>query len=278
MERFCTRTTDLATIRYRIEEFEPDEILYVVDSRQGEHFEKLFAVAKSIGMESVKFVHVNFGTVLGEDGKPIKTRSGDLIGLESLLNDAVTAARDEVCNPERLIKLDPPMDQDEINDVATKVGIGAIKYADLAHERSSDYRFNLKKMVALEGNTAAYAQYSFARTGGILRKTNENEESVANRVASDGIEFTHPAERVLALSLLSFEEALESVYNKYAPHHLVDYVYSLSNAYAKFNDQCNVKNAESRIAQTTRLALVILTGRVIKKALELLGISVVKRM
>ena len=159
-------TTDIATLKYRLEEFNPDEILYVVDSRQSEHFEKLFAVARKIGMQDVKMVHVNFGTVLGENGKPLKTRSGTLIGLEGLLDDAVDRAREVVCNPERIEKIDPPMDDEEREQVAQTVGLGAIKYADLSHHRTSDYSFSLDKMVALEGNTSAYVQYAYARTQG----------------------------------------------------------------------------------------------------------------
>lgn len=275
---FLYATTDLATLSYRLQEFAPDEILYVVDTRQGEHFEKLFAVARSIGMDQIKFVHVNFGTVLGEDGKPIKTRSGSLIGLESLLDDAVAAAYKVACDPDRLIQLDPPMDEDEQREVARIIGIAAIKYADLGHERTSDYKFNLAKMVALTGNTATFAQYNYARTLGILKVVGVSEADVADRIGRDGFVFTHPAERALALVLLKFEEALQSVYSDYAPNHLVDYVYSLADSFSKFNTQCHVKNAESEEARSTRLALVVMTGRGLKKALDLLGIEVVRRM
>ncbi|TWT98592.1 arginine--tRNA ligase [Stieleria varia] len=275
---FLYATTDIATLRYRLTEFNPDEILYVVDTRQGEHFDKLFAVARLIGMDQVKLVHVNFGTVLGDDGKPMKTRSGSLIGLESLLDDAVAAAYKEACDPDRLAKMDPPMDEPERREVADVIGIAAIKYADLGHERTSDYKFNLDKMVALNGNTATYAQYSYARTVGILQKNETDEESVADRMARDRFTITHPAERALSLALLRFEEALQSVYQDYAPNHLVEYVYSLAETFSKFNDQCHVLKAESEAIQTTRLALVTMTKRVLKQALELLGIRVVRRM
>ncbi|TWU26195.1 Arginine--tRNA ligase [Novipirellula galeiformis] len=270
-------TTDIATLKYRLEEFKPDEILYVVDSRQSEHFDKLFAVAKRIGMQDVKMVHVNFGTVLGENGKPLKTRSGTLIGLEGLLDDAVQRAREVVCNPERLDKIDPPMDDAELTNVAQTVGHGAIKYADLSHHRTSDYSFSLDKMVALEGNTSAYIQYAYARTQGILRKAGQREQEVTS-IDPQVTDFTHPAERALAMKLLRFEEALVSVHQDYAPNALVDYLYETAKAYAVFNDNCHVLKAESDAIASLRLALVALTGRVIRLALSLLGINTVPRM
>ena len=271
-------TTDLATLKYRQDTFSPDEVLYVVDARQAEHFDKLFAVADKTKVIDAKLVHVSFGTVLGDDGKPMKTRSGTLIGLESLLDDAVNAAAEVVCDPERLAKFDPPMDDAEAKSVSEKVGIGAIKYADLSHDRTSDYKFNLAKMVALSGNTSAYAQYSYARTAGILRRMDLTESAVVDRVRETGLTLSHPAERDLALILLRFEESLQSVYDEYGPNHLVDYVYTAAESFARFNQQCHVMNAETEEIQTTRLALVVMTGRVIKTALGLLGIEVVQRM
>ena len=192
---FLYATTDLATLRYRKDTFDPDEILYVVDTRQGEHFKKLFAVAEKLGLADMKLVHVNFGTVLDKDGRPIKTRSGTLIGLEGLLNDAVAAAHAVVCDPEHLKNIDPPMDEEEQRNISETVGIGAIKYADLGHERQSDYRFDLNKMVALKGNTATYAQYCYARCVSILRKNQVSETEVEERLSRDGVHFTKPQER-----------------------------------------------------------------------------------
>lgn len=271
-------TTDLATLQYRLAEFDPAEILYVVDTRQSEHFEKLFAVGHHFGLENVKLVHVNFGTVLGEDGRPMKTRSGTLIGLESLLDDAVSRARQVVCDPVRLGSFEPPMDESEQEMVAEAVGIGAIKFADLSHHRTSDYRFNLDKMVALEGNTSTYVQYSYARTQKILEKAEKCESDIAELVAAHGIEFSHPAERSLALMLIKFEEALCAVHKDYAPNQLVDYLLETAKTYSKFNENCHVLRAESVSIQTTRLALVSLTGRVLQTGLDLLGVEVVPRM
>ncbi|MEO1529027.1 MAG: arginine--tRNA ligase, partial [Planctomycetota bacterium] len=267
---FLYATTDLATLRYRKNNFDPDEILYVVDTRQGEHFKKLFAVAEKIGLADMKLVHVNFGTVLDKDGRPIKTRSGTLIGLEGLLNDAVAAAHAVVCNPDRLKTFEPPMDEEEQRLVSETVGIAAIKFADLGHDRQSDYRFDLSKMVALQGKTATYAQYCFARCKSILRKNDVTEEDVVSRVERDGIRFTQPEERKLALSLIQFEEALREVYSDYGPNHLVDYVYRTAEDFSRFNNECHVLKAETEAIRTTRLALVVSTLRVVRHALDLL--------
>ncbi|MGB7325128.1 MAG: arginine--tRNA ligase [Rubripirellula sp.] len=271
-------TTDLATLQYRLDKFHPSEIVYVVDTRQSEHFVKLFAVADRLGMSDIKLVHVNFGTVLGEDGKPMKTRSGSLTGLESLLDGAVERARQVVCNPDRLQNFDPPMDEAEQESIAEIVGIGAIKFADLGHHRTSDYRFNLNKMVALEGNTSTYVQYSYARTQKILERAEKAESDVLDLVNQHGIEFTHSAERSLALMLIKFEEAIVAVHKDYAPNMLVEYLLETSKVYSKFNEQCHVLRAESETIQATRLMLVTLCGRVLSKGLNLLGVNVVPRM
>lgn len=271
-------TTDLATLQYRLEQFDPGEIVYVVDTRQSEHFEKLFAVAHHFGLEGIKLVHVNFGTVLGQDGRPMKTRSGTLIGLEGLLDDAVERAREVVCDPERLANFDPPMEEAEQEMIAEVVGTGAIKFADLSHHRTSDYRFNLDKMVALDGNTSTYVQYSYARTQKILQNAEKLESDVIEMIEKHGSEFTHPAERNLALMLIQFEEALVSVYKDYAPNHLVEYLLETAKAYSKFNDNCHVLRAETESIQATRLMLVTLCGRVLQLGLRLLGVDVVPRM
>ncbi len=168
---FLYATTDLATIEYRMKHFKPDAILYVVDFRQSEHFQKLFAAARAIGYDQVELNHVSFGTVLGPDGKPYKTRSGSVLGLEYLLDEAVDRAYQAVCDPERLEKAGLNFTEEEKREVANIVGHGAIKYADLCHNRTSDYEFNINKMVSLEGNTATYIQYMFARTGSIIRRS-----------------------------------------------------------------------------------------------------------
>ena len=271
-------TTDLATLQYRLVEFNPSEILYVVDTRQSEHFDKLFAIADHFGLKNVKLVHVNFGTVLGEDGRPMKTRSGTLIGLESLLDDAVARAKQVVCNTERLSAFDPPMNSDEQEKIAEAVGIGAIKFADLSHHRTSDYRFNLDKMVALEGNTSAYVQYSYARMQKILQNANMDEAGVVAMIQEHGMQFTHPAERSLVLRLTKFEEALVAVHKDYAPNQLADYLLETAKAYSRFNENCHVLKAETESIRATRLAIVTQCKQILEKGLGLLGIDVVPRM
>jgi arginyl-tRNA synthetase len=269
-------TTDLATLSYRQMQFASEEILYVVDTRQSEHFEKLFAVARKMGFSSTRLLHVNFGTVLGDDGKPFKTRSGSSVGLESLLDDAVVRAYSVVCNPERSARIEPPLSDDEMRHIANVVGLGAIKYADLAHHRTSDYKFDLEKMVSLDGNTSAYVQYAYARTQGILAKGETNEHAIANEGTLLSIQ--HPAERALVLQLLRFGEALEQVRADHSPNFLVDYLYETARAYAVFNDGCPVLKAETEAITRSRISLVAATGKVLRQGLALLGIDVVSRM
>lgn len=261
-------TTDLATIEFRVEKFNPDAILYVVDHRQGEHFSKLFATAKQIGYNDIELKHVSFGTVLGKDGKPYKTRSGSVVGLEPLLDEAIERAFQVV---ESL-----PIPKEEKLQVAQTVGLGAIKYADLVHNRTSDYEFDLEKMVRLDGHTSAYIQYSYARTRSILR----NAGLQANDPITADVPFilNHPAERNLALILLKFEEVLLHVTQDYMPNLLADYLYDVSKSYSSFFEQCPVLKAETDSLKQSRLSLCQLTGRTIKQGLELLGIHVVDRM
>jgi arginyl-tRNA synthetase len=269
-------TTDLATLFYRQQVFRPDEILYVVDSRQGEHFQKLFAVAARLGFADIRLVHIQFGTVLGDDGRPFKTRSGTSVGLESLLDEAVAKALTVVCDPQRTGRADGAMDEAEQRRVAEAVGLGAIKYADLAHHRTSDYRFDLDKMVSLEGNTSAYIQYAYARARGIMLKGDIDPEQVARDRQTPVL--TEPAERALAIVLLRMGESLQQVRADYAPNFLVDYLYDTAKAYAVFNDHCPVLKAGSAETTRSRLVLVALTARVLEAGLGLLGIQVVPRM
>ena len=170
------------------------------------------------------------------------------------------------------------MDEAEQDQISEVVGIGAIKFADLSHHRTSDYRFDVEKMVSLEGNTSAYVQYSYTRTQGILRRAEKSEDDVIAMVAEHPIELTHPAERDLALKLLRLEEALFAVHQDYAPNQLVDYLLDTAKSYSIFNDNCHVLRAPSPQVQATRLALVALCGRVLRVGLSLLGIEVVPRM
>lgn len=276
---FLYSTTDLATLLYRKEHFKPDQILYVVDFRQGDHFQKLFAVAPRIGLAGVDLKHVSFGTVLDESGRPLKTRSGSLAGLEGLLDEAVDKAYQVVCNNDRLTKMDPPISEAEKREIAERVGIGAIKYADLAHHRTSDYKFSLDKMVAMDGNTAAYIQYAFARTQGVLRAVPHPHLSTHTSMGSAArVVCPTETERGLLLLLLRYDEVLNQVANEHAPNMLIDYLYELAKGLSVFYEHCPVLKAEEADVRSSRITIVTLLGRTLKHGLELLGIDVVARM
>jgi arginyl-tRNA synthetase len=273
---FLYATTDIATIEYRVAHFQPDVVLYVVDHRQSEHFAKLFAAARTIGYDNVQLHHISFGTVLGPDGKPFKTRSGTVIGLGYLLDEAVDRAYQAVCDPQRLQKAGLEMSEQEQRDVANTVGLGAIKYADLCHNRTSDYEFNTEKMVQLEGNTSAYIQYMYARSRSILRKSGVSVDP--GTLSQFPLDLREPAERDLALLLLQFDDALQQSVEEYYPSVLASYLYSVAKQFATFFDQCHVLNADTQELQRSRLVLCFAVGCVLKRGLYLLGIGVVEKM
>jgi arginyl-tRNA synthetase len=273
---FLYATTDLATIQYRMETWNPDVILYVVDHRQSEHFEKLFAVAKLWGFDRADLRHISFGTVLGDDGKPYKTRSGETIGLESLLDEAVRRAYEVVKKNDDEKPNGPELPEEERRRVADVIGHAAIKYSDLSHNRTSDYIFNYDKMTAMEGNTATYMQYSYARTQSIFAKGKIDPATL--RDSQSALTIEHPMERALALSILQFINALGEVLVDYRPNQLTTYLYDLATQFSRFFQQCRVLDAESETARHTRLVLCDLTGRTIRIGLSLLGIGVVDRM
>jgi arginyl-tRNA synthetase len=262
---FLYSTTDLATIAYRMKNWKPDAILYVVDFRQGEHFDKLFAAAKLWGCENVEFRHVSFGTVMGNDGKPFKTRDGDTVGLEGLLDDAEANAYRVVSEKDSSSTLSEP----ERKEVGRVVGLGAIKYSDLSHHRTSDYVFSYDKMLALEGNTATYMQYCYARRNGIFRRGNVDISAL--RASKEPIQLGEPAERALALQILRFSEALNEVPSDYCPNLLTNYLYDLAKTFTDFFEKCSVLKAETESLKTSRLKLCDLSARTIQKGLELLG-------
>jgi arginyl-tRNA synthetase len=269
-------TTDLATIAYRMETWHPDAILYVVDHRQGEHFDKLFAATRRWGYDRIELQHVSFGTVMGEDGKPYKTRSGDTVGLEGLLDEAVRKAYGVVSANDDAKTTGAELTEAERLRIAEVVGHAAIKYADLSQNRTSDYVFSFDKMVALEGNTATYMQYSYARTQNIFAKGGITADQL--RPAPGAIVLTHSAERALGLELLRFEEALRETVSDYRPNQLTAYLFALAKCFSDFYQQCPVLRAETEATRTSRLLLCDLTGRTIRQGLELLGIHVVDKM
>jgi arginyl-tRNA synthetase len=257
-------------------QWRPDAILYVVDHRQSEHFAKLFAAATLWGCRNVELQHVSFGTVLDEEGKPFKTRSGEAVGLEGLLDEAVRKALEVVTANDDAKPDGPELSADERAHIANIVGHAAIKYADLAHNRTSDYVFSYDKMVALEGNTATYMQYCYARTKNIFARGGVDIDAL--RASTAQIRWTHPLERSLSLALLGFGQALEEALADYRPNHLTSYLFELARRFSEFYQQCPVLKAESPGLRSSRLLLCDLTGRTIKQGLALLGIRVVERM
>ena len=269
---FTYATTDLATIRYRVEEFDTQIMLYVVDTRQSEHFNLLVDTARRWGYEDVEIQHVNFGTVLGDDRRPFKTRSGDTVGLESLLDEAVARAHDVV------VENDPAgnLDEDTRQSVAEAVGIGGIKYADLHHNRESDYVFNWDKMLAKNGDTATYIQYANARINGIFRKG----EIVLTelRAKTDLLQLEHASERGLFLQVLSFGDALTVVQREMRPNMLTQFLFDTANRFSTFYNDCPVLKEEDDGVRTSRLLLCDLTARTLTQGLALLGIDAPKQM
>ncbi len=273
---FLYSTTDLATIAYRMETWSPDAILYVVDFRQGEHFEKLFAAARQWGYDQVDLRHIAFGTVLGEDGKPFKTRSGDTVGLEGLLDAAVQRALQVVTDNDLAKPTGPELNDQQRRDVARVVGHGAIKYADLSQNRLSDYVYSEEKMVALRGNTAAYLQYSYARVQNIFAKGEVDVEQLRTR--SELLTIQHDKERQLAIQLLRLPEAIDEMLADYRPNALTNYLYDLATKFSEFYEHCPVLKAENAAQRESRLLLCDLVARTLKLGLSLLGIDVVQKM
>jgi len=273
---FLYATTDLATIRYRMESWQPDAILYVVDRRQSLHFEQLFAAARLMGYDQVELCHVSFGTVLGEDNRPFKTRSGDTVGLEGLLDEAVRRAAQIVNANDDAKPGGPELSPAERAKVAEAVGIAALKYADLSQNRTSDYVFSYDKMLAMNGNTATYMQYAYARVRSIFARGKVDVDAL--RASAAPILLGTPAERALGLELLRLGEAIDLAVTDYRPNQLTTYLFDLANRYSTFFESCPVLRAETEALRQSRLLLCDLTARTIRQGLELLGINVVDKM
>jgi arginyl-tRNA synthetase len=271
---FLYATTDLATIQYRLEQYSPDAILYVVDHRQSLHFEQLFAAARKLwGLDRVELQHVKFGTVLGKDGKPYKTREGTAEGLDALLDEAIRRSVVIVSESDATREV-PQFSAEERQQIGTVVGLSAVKYADLCQNRESDYEFDFDKMCATKGNTAAYMQYAYARNRGIFEKAGGRGKLDPAAM----LQFDAPQERALAVACLQFAEALDTVLTDYRPHALTAYLFELSNKFSTFYNDCPVVKAATPEAFQTRLTLCYLTERIIARGLDLLGIQVVERM
>jgi arginyl-tRNA synthetase len=273
-------TSDLATIRHRVQSWAPDDILYVVDFRQALHFQNLFEVAWRWGLDKIRLEHVSFGSVLGEDRKPLSTREGGAIELAKLLNEAVERAGQayEQTRQERRERGEevPELSDKERREVEEVVGLGAVKYADLCQNRTSDYVFSWDKMLAMNGNTATYMQYSYARNRSIFRKGGENVEPLRREPPLPSLETLE--ERALGLKLLQLEETLTAAGAELQPHLITGYLWELSKSFSKFFQECPVLKAETPELRRSRLLLCDLTGRVIQLCLSLLGIRTVERM
>jgi arginyl-tRNA synthetase len=267
-------TTDLAALQYRIQEDGADRIIYVTDAGQANHFTQVFQVAKRSGLlpENIEVVHVPFGLVKGEDGKKLKTRSGDTIKLRELLDEAVNRARQDLVN--RLAEENREESSEFIEEVAHTVGISGVKYADLSQNRTSDYIFSYDKMLSLQGNTAPYMLYAYARIKSIEREGKLDFEKLEEGAP---VSLQENAEIELAKMLLQLSEIIEEVESNLLPNRLCDYLYELSKKFNKFYENCPVlKSAEP--LRTSRLLLCDLTARTLKLGLFLLGIPVLERM
>jgi arginyl-tRNA synthetase len=272
---FLYATTDLAAIRYRVNELKADKIIYVTDTRQRLHFEMVFTVARMAGWvrDNVDLVHVTFGSVLGENGQPLKTRSGENVKLKELLNEAVQRARKVV------EEKNPELTDNEKNKIAQAVGVGAVKYADFSNNRTSDYIFSFNKMLAMEGNTAPYMQYAYARVKSIGRKAQERDIDAEMELRGiKKINLADPAGLDLAKHLIRYGEAVEAAIADYKPNYLTAYLYELAQKFSVFYTNCPVLDAEPD-KRPTRLLLCDLTAKIINHGLsELLGIEVVEQM
>jgi len=276
-------TTDLAAIRYRVNELRADKIIYVTDARQKLHFEMLFSVAQMAKWDikqkpedrsqKTEFVHVMFGSVLGENGKPLKTRSGENVKLKELLDEAVERAKAVV------EQKNPDLVDEKKKEIAQAVGIGAIKYADYSNNRTSDYVFSFDKMLAMEGNTAPYMQYAYARIKSIERKDGRTDDQRQKELREiKNLNFTDPAEIDLAKHLIRYGEAIEAALADYRPNYLTTYLYELAQKFSAFYTNCPVLKAAPD-KRPTRLLLCDLTAKTIKHGLtNLLGIDVVEQM
>ena len=267
-------TTDLAALRYRIQHDQADWLLYVTDAGQANHFAQVFQVARRAGWipDHVTIVHVPFGLVQGEDGKKLKTRSGETVRLRDLLEEAITRAR---AGLEARLQEEGRQETLEFKDhVAHVIGLGAVKYADLSQNRTSNYVFSYDRMLALQGNTAPYLIYAYVRVQGISRKGNINFQHLAD---CPKLILQEDTELILAKHLLQLSEVVDQVAADLLPNRLCQYLFELSQKFNQFYDRCPVLSAAEPL-QTSRLGLCDLTARTLKLGLSLLGIQVLDRM
>jgi arginyl-tRNA synthetase len=260
---FLYATTDLATIDLRIHDWKADEIWYVVGAPQELHFRQLFEATRKRGQDA-NLVHIAFGSILGQDGKMFRTRSGESVGLIEVLDEAIERSSVVVADREGFT-------DDEKATIAETIGIGSVKYAELSQNRLTDYKFSWDKMLSLQGNTAPYLINAYVRTRAIFRKLGSDFVLPAEAT------FTEAAERALALKLAQFAEAVHDVLEDHRPNTLATYLYELANAYHSFYEACPVLRSEGTMRET-RLLLCEATSRVLRAGLNLMGIKVTDRM
>jgi arginyl-tRNA synthetase len=263
---FGYAATDLAAIRYRVRVLNAKRLLYVVDARQALHFKMVFETAKRAGWltEEVQAIHVGHGTVLGPDGRPFKTRSGETVRLSALLNDAVDRAK------EIIAAKGPHLGQSKRDRLAHIIGIAAVKYAELSISRSKDYIFDVNRMVSFDGNTGVYLQYAHARISSMLRKVHEG---VLNSARPHSDVQLKPAEHRLGLLLDEFQATLVEVAAALEPYRLSNFLYVLAQAFTDFYESCPVLRAERSEVRDNRILLCLLTAHTLRRGLNLLGID-----
>ena len=261
-------TTDLAAIRHRAEQHAADRVLYFTDSRQAQHFRQVFAVADAAGFKpaAMRLEHMPFGNMLGPDGRPFRTREGGVVKLTELLDEAEARALAEVT------RRNPDLGAEECAAIARTVGVGAVKYADLSKNRTSDYLFDWDRMLAFDGNTAPYLQYAYARIQSLFRRG-----TVAPAALQGTAMPAVPAERALAVVLIRFEEVLQQVAAAGQPHVLCAYLYDLATKFTGFYEQCPILDAAAA-QRENRLRFAQRTARTLRAGLNLLGIQTVERM
>lgn len=270
---FLYATTDLSACRYRSDTLAADRIIIFTDARQSLHFKQVEVVARKAGLlpEHVGYDHCPFGMMMGDDGKPFKTRTGGTIKLAELLDEAISRASD-------LIKeKNPDIDAITLTELSEKVGIGAVKFADLSKNRTSDYIFNWKTMLSFEGATAPYLQYAYSRIQSIFSKAESVKAGVTQTQAT--INIIEPQEKALALKLLQLEDVVDAVISECTPNLLCNYLYELASLYMSFYEACPIlKEDISDEVKASRLALCQVVAQTLKQGLDILGIDVMDRM
>jgi arginyl-tRNA synthetase len=260
-------TTELAAVQFRSFDLKAERSLYVVDARQSLHFQQVFAVGRKAGFasENISLEHIAYGTMMGSDGRPFKTRSGDTIKLVDLLDEAIRRAHELVS------KKNPGLDETTYLEIAEKVGIAAVKYADLSKNRTSDYVFDWSSMLSFEGNTAPYLMYAYARIRSILRKQNSGLQGVQITSVSE------VAERNLLLKIMQLSEVVDMVARDCYPNLLCNYLYELAGMFMRFYESCPILKADAQL-RDSRLALSALTAATLHQGLDLLGIETLEKM